>query len=135
MQLLSADWLTEAQRSLVGLSVFSGQDSSIESGTVQYSISGSPTKLLSFCIGVVDGEITTFELGKSADSAVKVSLDYGDACAILEGELTCDTGYMSGAIKVEGNYRWWLLDLRPLHAKALAALKPLNTQGHETSIS
>ncbi len=134
MQLLSADWLTEAQRLLVGLSVLSDQDSSIESGNVQYSISGSPKKMLSFYIGVVDGEITTFELGKSADAAVKVSLGYGDACAILEGELTCDAGYMSGAIKVEGNYRWWLLDLRTLHAKALAALKPLNAQTHETSI-
>ena len=129
MQISGADWLAEVQSLLVGVR---GEASDV-AGVVQVVISGSPLKLLTFYVTVTAGEITAFDLGRSSKPDVTVSCAYGDALAILAGELSVDAGYMSGALKVEGNYRWWLLDLRPVRAAALALAKDLSVAGHATS--
>jgi len=88
---------------------------------------------VSLTVTLVDGVFSGIALGrlarsKSEGADIAISMNYPDAVAILSGESTSDAGYMSGAVKVEGDYPLWLLDLRPVRLAAIDALAPLMAQ-------
>ncbi|MXW61014.1 MAG: SCP2 sterol-binding domain-containing protein [Acidimicrobiaceae bacterium] len=123
MQLFGEEWIAAANEALAGLPAVSGLDAVIE-----YTISGRPIGRTSLTVTLVDGVFSGIALGKSKECDIAISMNYSDAVAILSGELTSDAGYMSGAVKVEGDYPLWLLDLRPVRVAAIDVLAPLMVQ-------
>ncbi|MCY3849192.1 MAG: SCP2 sterol-binding domain-containing protein [Acidimicrobiaceae bacterium] len=128
MQLFDEEWTAAANEALAGLPEAPGVDAVIE-----YTISGRPIGRVSLTVTLVDGVFSGIALGrwarsKSEGADIAISMNYPDAVAILSGESTSDAGYMSGAVKVEGDYPLWLLDLRPVRLAAIDALAPLMAQ-------
>ena len=123
MQLFDEEWIVAASEALGGLLAVPGLDAVIE-----YTISGRPIGRVSLTVTLADGVVSGIAAGKSKDNDIAISMNYPDAVAILSGEMTSDAGYMSGAVKVEGDYPLWLLDLRPVRLAAIEALAPLMAQ-------
>ncbi len=123
MQLFDEEWIVAASEALGGLPAVPGLDAVIE-----YTISGRPIGRVSLTVTLADGVVSGIAAGKSKDNDIAISMNYPDAVAILSGEMTSDAGYMSGAVKVEGDYPLWLLDLRPVRLAAIEALAPLMAQ-------
>ena len=128
MQIFDEEWTAAANEALAGLPAVGGGDAVIE-----YTISGRPVGRVILTVTLVDGAFSGIAVGKSDRSKpegpdIAISMSYPDAVAILSGELTGDSGYMSGAVKVEGDYPLWLLDLRPVRLAAVDALAPLMAQ-------
>lgn len=122
MQLFDQEWIAAANEALAGLPVVDGVDAVIE-----YTISGRPVGRVTLTVTFVDGVFSGIAQGKadrseSGGADIAISMNYPDAVAILWGESTSDAGYMSGAVKVEGDYPLWLLDLRPARVAAIDAL-------------
>ncbi len=120
MQFLGEQWVAAATAALAGLPTISGLDAVIE-----YTVKGPPVGRVSLTVTVSDGTVDDVTLGKTRSPDIAVSMDYPDAVAILSGESTSEAGYMSGAVRVEGDYPRWLLDLRPVRSAAIEALVPL----------
>ena len=123
MQIFDEEWIAAATEALAALPAVPGLDAVIE-----YTISGRPIGRVSLTVTLVDGVVSGIAAGKSKDADIAISMNYPDAVAILSGEMTSDAGYMSGAVKVEGDYPLWLLDLRPVRLAAIEALAPLMAQ-------
>ena len=128
MQPFDEEWTAAANEALVGLPEVPGVDAVIE-----YTISGSPIGRVSLTARIVDGVFSGIALGpsdrsRSEGSEIAVSMNYADAVAILSKELTSDAGFMSGALRVEGDYPLWLLDLRPVRVAAIDALAVVMAQ-------
>ena len=123
MLVFDEDWTAAAAAALAELPPVAGLDA-----VVEYTISGRPAGRVVLTVAVSEGTVAKLEAGKSADPDISISVGYADAVAILRGELTSEAGYMSGAVKVEGDYPRWLLDLRPLRLAAVEALAPLMAQ-------
>lgn len=120
MLIFDDEWTAAAAAALAELPPIVGLDA-----VVEYTVSGCPGGRVSLTATVSDGAVAEIELGRCADPDIAVSLGYADAVAILSGESTSEAGYMSGAVKVEGDYPRWLLDLRPVRLAATRALAPL----------
>ena len=120
MEIFDEEWIAAATEALAALPAVPGLDAVIE-----YTISGRPIGRVSLTVTLVDGVVSGIAAGKSKDADIAISMNYPDAVAILSGEMTSDAGYMSGAVKVEGDYPLWLLDLRPVRLAAIEALAPL----------
>ena len=71
---------------------------------------------------VENGRVAALRVGKSDAPDVVISLGYDVALRILRGEMSSDAGYMNGALKVEGAYERWMLELRPARLAAVDAL-------------
>ena len=124
---LSDEWLTEARVALADLPSIDGAD-----GVVQYTVSGAPEGKVQVHVVVRSGRVTSIEPGKHREPDCIVSLAHPEAVALFSGELTPDVAFMSGRVKVEGDHRVWLLDLRPVRASeqfgaALASLRKTTT--------
>lgn len=92
---------------------------------VQYVISSTPVGKVTFHAVIEGGVITDLASGKAAEPTVIVSAGYEAALDVLEGRTTADAGFMDASLKVEGDHKAWLLDLRDVRAAALAALADL----------
>ncbi len=123
MEIFDEEWIAAASEALSGLPVLPRLEA-----VVEYTISGCPGGRVVLTVAVRDGTVSEIAVGRSTDPDIAISLGYDDAVAILSGELTSDAGYMSGAVKVEGDYPRWLLDLRPVRLAAVEALAPLMAQ-------
>ncbi len=120
MLIFDEEWTAAAAAALAELPPIVGLDA-----VVEYTISGCPGGRVALTVTVREGTVAKLEVGRSADPDIAISVGYADAVAILSGELTSEAGYMSGAVKVEGDYPRWLLDLRPVRLGAIEALAPL----------
>lgn len=123
MQLFDDEWITATSQALAELPAVAGVDA-----VVTYTISGTSFGRLSLTVAVVDGVVASVTSGKATDPDVSISVDYQDAVAILFGTMSSEAAYMNGALKVEGNYALWLLDLRQVRRAALEALAPVMSQ-------
>lgn len=123
MLVFDEEWTAAAAAALADLPPIPGLDA-----VVEYTISGRPIGRVSLTVTLADGVVSGIAAGKSRDADIAISMSYPDAVAILSGELTSEAGYMSGAVKVEGDYPHWLLDLRPVRLAAIEALAPLMAQ-------
>ena len=120
MQAFDEEWTEAAAAAVAGRPPVAGLDA-----VVEYTVSGHPGGRVALTVTVSDGTVSEIALGRSPDPDVTVTLGYADAVAILSGELSSEAGYMNGAVKVEGDYRRWLLDLRPVRLAAIEALAPV----------
>lgn len=123
MLVFDEDWTAAAAAALAELPPVAGLDA-----VVEYTISGCRGGRVALTVTVSEGTVAKLEAGRSEDPDISISMGYADAVAILRGELSSDAGYMSGAVKVEGDYPRWLLDLRPVRLAAIEALAPLMAQ-------
>jgi SCP-2 sterol transfer family len=120
MDIFDDEWMTAIESVLGDLPTVEGADVVID-----YVISGSPAGKTTIGVTLCDGRVASVTVGKSASADVVISMKYDTAVAILTGELSGDTGFMNGAVKVEGAHERWLLDLRTVRRSAIAALAPV----------
>ena len=89
--------------------------------SMHHTVSGVPeVKKRQVLVDVVDGRIVRCEPVKKADAACAVQWAYADACAALDGA-DLEVAFMRGDLKLDGDYRAFLFDLRPLFASAEGA--------------
>jgi putative sterol carrier protein len=124
---LTEDWLEEAAAAFAVLPDRPGIDAD-----VQYVISGAPGGKVQVCAAVRSGRITELAVGKHDDPDCTVTLSYADAVALFLGELGPEVAYMSGRVKIDGDHRIWVLDMRPIRGDgavgaALSALREAST--------
>lgn len=89
---------------------------------VQYVVSSTPDGKVTFHAVIEGGVVTDVVAGKASDPTAIISAGYEAAVDVLEGRKTADAGFMDASLKVEGDHKTWLLDLRDVRAAALAAL-------------
>ncbi len=85
---------------------------------VQQGISGAPEGSVRFFLEWRSGRLAAAELGKHADPDVVVQAKAPEAMQLLEGRMDPDVAYMQGRLKVDGDYRRLLVDLRSWRASA-----------------
>lgn len=79
---------------------------------IQHEIAGAPDGKVRFHLVWEDGRLVTAALGKHADPDIVVQAKAPEAMRMLRGELAPDVAYMQGRLKVDGDYRRLLVDLR-----------------------
>ena len=120
MDIFDDEWLAAATSALSDLPAIGGA-----SLVIDYVVAGGPAGKTTIGVTVENGRVAQMRSGKSAAPDVVISLGYEAALRILRGEMSSDAGYMNGALKVEGAYERWMLELRPARLAAVEALAPV----------
>ncbi len=108
---LSEEWVAELARAGAELPPVEGV-----SMTIQHEIAGAPDGKVRFHLTWTDGVLTEAALGKVPDPQIQVQAKAPEALEILRGEMSPDVGYMQGRLKVDGEHRRLLIDLRDWRA-------------------
>ena len=111
MRLLSPEWLAFV-RERAGAVLPEQPGCSL---VMQHVVTGGPDGKAQYGAEVRDGRLIAFELGKRADATCTVTWTYADALAALDGA-DLDVAFMRGSLKLDGDYRTFLLDLRAVFA-------------------
>lgn len=82
--------------------------------SVNYEVTGAPDGKVRYHAVIRDGRLVEMASGKLADADVSIIYKYADARAELSGSQHPDLAYMSGRMKLEGDYARWVYGLRPL---------------------
>ncbi|MDE0117213.1 MAG: hypothetical protein OXT07_11405 [bacterium] len=106
---LSDDWFALNLEAASGWPERPGVDCS-----VNYEVTGAPGGKVRYHGVVRDGRLVEMASGRLADADVSIVYKYADACAELSGGQHPDLAYMSGRMKLEGDYARWVYGLRPL---------------------
>lgn len=93
---------------------------------VQYVVSSTPDGKVTFHAVIEGGVVTDVAAGKAADPTAVISCSYDSALAVLGGDKSADEAFMDASLKVEGDHKTWLLDLREVRAASLAAIADLS---------
>jgi hypothetical protein len=120
MDIFDEEWLIAATDALSALPEVEGA-----SAVIDYVVASSPAGKATIGVTVENGRVVAMQAGKSADPDLVVSLGYDAALKILGGDMSGDAGFMNGALKVEGAYERWMLELRPIRVAAIEALAPV----------
>jgi hypothetical protein len=115
VKLLSDEWLALVQEQAAALPEQPGL-----SLVMQHVVSGSPSGKVQCGVEVRDGRLVACAIGKRTDAGCTVTWTYADAMAALRGA-DLDVAFMRGDLKVDGDYRRFLLDLRQIFATAEGA--------------
>lgn len=93
---------------------------------MQHVVTASAAGKVQLFAEVRDGRLVALGLGKRADATCTITWTYEDAVAVLRGE-SLDVAYMQGRLKIEGAYRAFLLNLRPVvtSPQAIALLEEI----------
>ena len=83
---------------------------------LQHEVAGAPDGKVRFFIEYRDGQIKDAQLGKHATPDILIEAKAPAAIKILNGEMSPDVAYMQGRLKVDGDYRRFLIDLRDWRA-------------------
>ncbi len=110
MKLLSDEWLGFVREQAATLPPHEGATL-----VMQHVVSGSPAGKVQCRVEVRDGQLVELAIGKRADAACTVTWTYEDALAALRGD-DLDVAFMRGRLKLDGDYRAFLYDLRPVLA-------------------
>lgn len=109
MKFLSDEWFAFVREQAAALPEHPGASLS-----VSVVVSGVPeVKKLPCAVELVDGRLVQCEPAKRADAACTVQWTYADALAVLRGR-DLQVAFMRGDLKLDGDYRAFLLDLRPV---------------------
>ena len=108
---LSEEWIAELAR--VGAEMPAADGVSM---SIQHEIAGAPDGKVRFHLVWTDGVLTEAALGKVADPDISVQAKAPEALKILTGDMSPDVGYMQGRLKVDGDHRRLLIDLREWRA-------------------
>lgn len=79
---------------------------------IQHEIAGAPDGKVRFFLEWENGRLATASLGKHPEPNVMVQAKAPEALRVLKGDLSPDVAYMQGRLKVDGDYRRVLVDLR-----------------------
>jgi len=82
---------------------------------MQHVVTGGPDGKAQYGAEVRDGRLIALEPGKRGDATCTVTWTYADALAALAGA-DLDVAFMRGSLKLDGDYRTFLLDLRAVFA-------------------
>jgi hypothetical protein len=110
VKLLSDEWLAFVREQAASLPSREGA-----SLVMQHVVSGSPAGKVQCRAEVRDGRLLELEIGKRADAACTITWTYEDALAALRGD-DLDVAFMRGRLKLEGDYRAFLYDMRTVFA-------------------
>ena len=106
---LSDDWFGLNLEAASGWPERPGVDCS-----ANYEVTGAPDGKVRYHTVIRDGRLVEMALGKLADAEVGIVYKYADARAEVAGGEHPDLAYMSGRMKLEGEYARWVYGLRPL---------------------
>ncbi len=106
---LSDDWFGLNLEAASGWPERPGVDCS-----ANYEVTGAPDGKVRYHTVIRDGRLVEMALGKLADAEVGIVCKYADARAEVAGGEHPDLAYMSGRMKLEGEYARWVYGLRPL---------------------
>jgi putative sterol carrier protein len=108
---VSEPWIAELARLGAQLPVVAGATMSI-----QHEIAGAPDGKVRFHMQWTDGTLAHAELGKVKEPDIVIQAKAPEALRIISGDLDPDVAYMQGRLKVDGDYRRFLIDLRDWRA-------------------
>src|SRR4051794_8288487 len=98
---LSPAWFEAAERAINGSVSLPAQAAGIDI-VVQHVVTGASDGAVTYHIRV-GGDGVSIHRGETADPTVVFSEDYGTAAAISRGELSAQSAFMTGRIKVRGD--------------------------------
>ncbi len=103
---LSDEWVD-------GLRMLGGELPPMQGASVscQHEISGTPEGKVRFYTVWIDGVLSDVAKGKLDDPDCLISAKYENAKEILSGVNTAEAAFMQGDLKVEGDYKKFLIDL------------------------
>ena len=110
MRFLSDEWLAFVREQAQALPERPGV-----SLVMQHVVTGSPAGKVQCRAEVRDGRLVELDVGKRADATCTITWAYEDALAALRGA-DLDVAFMRGRLKIDGDHRAFLLDLRPVFA-------------------
>ncbi len=79
---------------------------------VQHEVAGAPDGKVRFFLVWANGQIREAAIGKHPEPDVLIAVKAAEAIKLLNGEMSVDVAYMQGRLKVDGDYRKFLIDLR-----------------------
>lgn len=82
--------------------------------SANFEVTGTPDGKIRYHAVIRDGCLVEMTSGKRAVADVSIVYKYADACAEVSGGHHPDLAYMSGRMKLEGDYARWVYGLRPL---------------------
>ncbi len=82
--------------------------------SANFEVTGAPDGKVRYHAVFCNGRLVEMASGKLADADVSVVYKYADACAEVAAGEHPDLAYMSGRMKLEGDYARWVYGLRPL---------------------
>ena len=106
---LSDDWFRLNLEAASGWPERPGVDCS-----ANYEVTGAPDGKVRYHAVIRDGRLVEMASGKLAEAEVGIVYKYADARAEVAGGEHPDLAYMSGRMKLEGEYARWVYGLRPL---------------------
>ena len=106
---LSADWFGLNVEAASGWPERPGVDCS-----ANYEVTGAPDGKVRYHTVIRDGRLVEMASGKLAEAEVGIVYKYADARAEVASGEHPDLAFMSGRMKLEGEYARWVYGLRPL---------------------
>lgn len=106
---LSDDWFGLNLEAASGWPERPGVDCS-----ANYEVTSTPDGKVRYYAVIRDGRLVDMATGKLADADASIVYKYADARAEVAGGDHPDLAYMSGRMKLEGEYARWVYGLRPL---------------------
>lgn len=84
--------------------------------SANFEVTGAPEGKVRYHTVIRDGRLESMAEGRLDDADVSIIYRYDDACTEVSGAQHPDLAYMSGRMKLEGEYGRWVFGLRPLLA-------------------
>ena len=106
---LSDDWFGLNLEAASGWPERPGVDCS-----ANFEVTGAPDGKVRYHAVIRGGRLVEMTSGKLADADVNIIYKYADAKAEVSGGDHPDLAYMTGRMKLEGDYARWVFGLRPL---------------------
>ena len=106
---LSDDWFGLNLEAASGWPERPGVDCS-----ANFEVTGAPDGKVRYHAVIRGGRLVGMTSGKLADADVNIIYKYADAKAEVSGGDHPDLAYMTGRMKLEGDYARWVFGLRPL---------------------
>ena len=82
--------------------------------SANFEVTGTPDGKVRYHAVIRNGRLVEMASGKLADADVSIVYKYADASAEVAAGEHPDLAYMSGRMKLEGDYARWVYGLRPL---------------------
>lgn len=82
--------------------------------SANFEVTGAPDGKVRYHTVIRGGRLVEMALGKLADADVNIIYKYADAKTEVSGGDHPDLAYMTGRMKLEGDYARWVFGLRPL---------------------
>ncbi len=108
---LTDDWLSELASRGGALPDFEGA-----SIVCQHEIDGAPDGKVRFYAVWQSGRLAGVAKGKHVAPDCMIAAKAADALAVLRGDVELEVSFMQGRVKVDGDYRRLLVDLRSWRA-------------------